>query len=254
MPGALEQHPDQPLRDLEVGDRAAAQRADGDDVAGRATDHLPGVVPEREHVLGAGVHRDDGRLVEDDAATARVDERVGGAEVDGEVARQGVLLLDRAERRDRSHGTGGPAPVGAVLPVLTLPDRDRLLQGVDAEPRGLECLRRGAATTPRPPPTLPTARGRRCGAAARSVRPRASGAAPRRRPAARRGTASFLVGLVGDAAHVVAAFGVVAHDAEEDDDRARRRWWPTRWQRRPAGRRRSRRSNRRMRAEARASS
>ena len=31
----------------------------------------------------------------------------------------------------------------------------------------------------------------------------------------------FLVGLVGDAAHVVAAFGVVAHDAEEDDDRAR---------------------------------
>ena len=36
--------------------------------------------------------RDDGRLVEDDALAARVDERVGGAEVDGEVAGQRELL------------------------------------------------------------------------------------------------------------------------------------------------------------------
>ena len=83
---ALEQHPDQALGDLEVGDRAAAQRPDRDDVARRAADHLPRVVPEREHLVGAAVHGDDRRLVEDDALAARVHEGVRGAEVDGEVA------------------------------------------------------------------------------------------------------------------------------------------------------------------------
>ena len=62
----LEEQPDHALGDLEVGDRAAAQRPHGDDVAGRAPDHLPRLVAHREHVLGPAVERDDRRLVEDD--------------------------------------------------------------------------------------------------------------------------------------------------------------------------------------------
>ncbi len=84
--GALEQHADQALGDLEVGDRATAQRSDRDDVARCATDHLPRVVPERQHLVRARVHGDDGRLVQDDAPTACVHQRVRGAEVDREVA------------------------------------------------------------------------------------------------------------------------------------------------------------------------
>ena len=41
---------------------------------------------------------------------------------------------------DRADGAGAGAPVGAALPVLALPDRDRLLQRVDAVPRRLERL------------------------------------------------------------------------------------------------------------------
>ena len=86
---AVQQQPDHALGDLEVGDRALAQRPDGDDVAGRAADHLPRLVTHRQHLLGALVQRDHGGLVEHDAAAPLVDERVGGAEVDGEVARHG---------------------------------------------------------------------------------------------------------------------------------------------------------------------
>ena len=57
--------------------------------------------------MGAGVQRDDGGLVEDDALAARVDERVGGAEVDGEVASSGVAPLDRPEMVDGSHRLRG---------------------------------------------------------------------------------------------------------------------------------------------------
>ena len=41
---------------------------------------------------------------------------------------------------DRPDGMRTGGPVGAALPVLTLPDRHRLLEGVDAEPRRLERL------------------------------------------------------------------------------------------------------------------
>ena len=51
---ALEQHADEALRDLEVGDGAAAQRTDRDDVPGRAADHLPGVVHRARAPRGCG--------------------------------------------------------------------------------------------------------------------------------------------------------------------------------------------------------
>ena len=85
-PGPLQQQADHALGDVEVGDGALAQRAHGDDVAGRAPDHLPGLVAHGQHVAGLLVEGDHRRLVEHDAPAPGVDERVGRAEVDGEVA------------------------------------------------------------------------------------------------------------------------------------------------------------------------
>ena len=188
---ALEQQADHALRDLEVGDRAAAQWPHRDDVARRAADHLPRLLTHREHVLRAAVERDDRRLVQDDAAPARVHEGVRGTEIDREVARQGAAPSTRPDRArgarysgasarsprsnssmlcsivdrsavahqhdhdaDRAGGDGEQeeshdapttrldptdrmlfdGPVGAARPVLLLPDRNGLLEGVDAEP------------------------------------------------------------------------------------------------------------------------
>ena len=71
---------------LEVGDHAVLERPDGGDVVGRAADHPLGLVTDREHLAGGGVHRHDGRLVEHDALAADIDQRVGGAEVHGHVS------------------------------------------------------------------------------------------------------------------------------------------------------------------------
>ena len=74
------------LADLEVGDDAVLQGPDGLDVAGRAADHALGLDADGQGPAVLHVDGDDRRLVEDDAAAAHVDERVGGAEVDGHVA------------------------------------------------------------------------------------------------------------------------------------------------------------------------
>ena len=123
--GPLEQQPDHALRDLEVGDRAAAQRPHRDDVAGRAADHLPRLLPHREHVLRAAVERDDGRLVQDDPAPARVDERVRGTEIDREVARQDVPPLTRpaAVRGDRYSGARARSPRSNSAMLCSIVDR-----------------------------------------------------------------------------------------------------------------------------------
>ena len=102
---ALQQQPDHPLGDLEVGDRAAAQRTHGDDVAGRAADHLPRLAAGGEHLAGLPVERDDRGLVEHDALALHVDERVGRAEVDREVTCHVSAprrVRRRARRRTRS--------------------------------------------------------------------------------------------------------------------------------------------------------
>ena len=85
---ALQQQPDHPLGDVEVGDRTAAQRPHGDDVAGRAPDHLPRLAAGRQHLAGLPVEGDHRRLVEHDAAALHVHERVRGAEVDRQVTGQ----------------------------------------------------------------------------------------------------------------------------------------------------------------------
>ena len=52
------------------------------DVAGRPAEHLAGLGSGRDEPSGAYFERDDRRLVEHDAAPARVDDGVGGAEID----------------------------------------------------------------------------------------------------------------------------------------------------------------------------
>ena len=74
------------LGDVEVADDAVAQRADRDDVRGCPADHPLRLGADRQHPAGLGVDGDDGRLAHDDAAVADMDQRVGGPEVDPDVA------------------------------------------------------------------------------------------------------------------------------------------------------------------------
>jgi len=74
------------LGHVEVGDDAVLERADRRDRARRAPEHPLRLDADRVHLAGALVDRDHGRLGEHDPATADVDERVGGAEVDSHVA------------------------------------------------------------------------------------------------------------------------------------------------------------------------
>ena len=106
----MQQQPDHPLGDVEVGDGPLAQRPDGHDVAGRAADHLPGVLAHGQDVLGPCVEGDHRRLVEHDALAPRVDEGVGGAEVDGEIPSHVAPLARRpCVRRDHSGTAAGVA-------------------------------------------------------------------------------------------------------------------------------------------------
>ncbi len=85
------------LGDFEVGDDAVFHRPDGDDVAGRAAEHFLGFFADRFHFAGVLVQRDDGRFVDDDAFAFGENQRVGGAEIDGEIGRK------KAEKRTKIH-------------------------------------------------------------------------------------------------------------------------------------------------------
>ena len=74
------------LGHVEVGDHAVLERPDRLDRARGAAEHPLRLHADRVDLAGARVDRDDARLGEHDAAAADVDERVGGAEVDGHVA------------------------------------------------------------------------------------------------------------------------------------------------------------------------
>ena len=74
------------LGDLEVGDHAVPQGPVGGDRRRRAADHALRVGADRVDLAGALVDRDHGRLGEHDPAPAHVDDRVGRAEVDRDVA------------------------------------------------------------------------------------------------------------------------------------------------------------------------
>ena len=67
-------------------------------VAGRAAQHALGLGADGVDFAGAVVDGDDRRLGEHDALAAEIDERVGGAKVDGHVA--GAEARDETEEAD----------------------------------------------------------------------------------------------------------------------------------------------------------
>jgi hypothetical protein len=86
------------LGDVEVGDHAVLERADRRDRPGRAAEHALGLDADRVDLAGAAVDRDHARLGEHDAATAHVDERVGGPEIDGH-----ITATEAGEVREEAH-------------------------------------------------------------------------------------------------------------------------------------------------------
>ena len=71
-------------------------------VPGRAAEHPLRLEADRVHVAGRLVDRDHRRLAEHDAAPAHVDERVGGAEIDGHVpTAEAREVVEDAHRRPR---------------------------------------------------------------------------------------------------------------------------------------------------------
>ena len=74
------------LGDFEVGDHAVFHGLDGHDVAGRAAQHLLGLLAHGFHFTGILVDGHDRWLVDNNALAGREDQRVGGAEIDGQVA------------------------------------------------------------------------------------------------------------------------------------------------------------------------
>ena len=83
---ALDEIAEHLLGDIEVGDHTVLQWSNRLDVAGRAADHALGLGAHGKDSSSKGVDRDDGRLVEYDATSTHIDQRVRGAEVDGHVA------------------------------------------------------------------------------------------------------------------------------------------------------------------------
>ena len=84
----LQQEPNHSLRHVEVGDCALTQRPHRNDVGRGPANHLPRLMPHRQHLARPTVERDNGRLVQDDALTPGVDQRIGRPQIDGEVACQ----------------------------------------------------------------------------------------------------------------------------------------------------------------------
>jgi hypothetical protein len=81
----LDEVGDERLGDVEVGDDAVAHRPDGDDVAGRLSDHFlrggaDGLTVQEDFVRSFP-HGHDRRLRQDDALSADVDQRVAGPEI-----------------------------------------------------------------------------------------------------------------------------------------------------------------------------
>ena len=75
------------LGNIEVGDNAVLEGTNGHDVAGGTAEHALGLDADRQNALIVFVDGDDGGLADDDTLAAHGDKRVGGAEVDGKIAR-----------------------------------------------------------------------------------------------------------------------------------------------------------------------
>ncbi len=74
------------LGDFEVGDHAVFHGLDGDDVAGRAAQHLFGFFAHGLDFARVLVDGHDGGLIDHNAFAARVHQRVGGPQINGKIA------------------------------------------------------------------------------------------------------------------------------------------------------------------------
>ena len=80
-------------------------------VPGRAAEHALGLDADGVHLVGARVDRDHAGLGQHDAASTHVDERVGGAEIDGHVAAAHAGQVAEDPHVDAD----GPTPVPACV-------------------------------------------------------------------------------------------------------------------------------------------
>ena len=90
------------FRDRVIRDHAVAQRADRRDIGRRAAEHALGIDADGLDLLAAArveADGDDRRLVEYDALVTHIDQRVGGAEIDGKVVDE--QAADGVEHRGR---------------------------------------------------------------------------------------------------------------------------------------------------------
>ena len=217
-PAAVQQHPQHALGDVEVGDRPLAEGADGHDVAGGPPDHLPGLRPDGEHLAAAGVVGDDGRLVEHDALALGVDEGVGRAQVDREVAGHSAHGTEGRPTAIASGGAsvtwivvassdGGSFDQGSGEPEEGERDPSEELSGTTAPEAGSRRSSAPGATPPRPGPGRPRPR----------LRPRCSG------PAARPARPAWATALVGAGAVAALVSGGLMLAIQEPRPRAGRR-------------------------------
>jgi hypothetical protein len=73
------------FRHFEIRNHAVFHRANGDDVARRAPEHLFGVAPDGFDLICHFVDSDNRRFRDDDAAPFRINERVRRAEVNRQI-------------------------------------------------------------------------------------------------------------------------------------------------------------------------
>src|SRR3954451_19163081 len=88
--------------DIEVSDQAVLEGADRGDGAGRAAEHAFRFDPDGVDFARAAVDRDHAGLRENDAATAHVDERVGGPEIDSH-----ITATEPGEIGEEAHASAG---------------------------------------------------------------------------------------------------------------------------------------------------
>jgi hypothetical protein len=86
--GLADEMLDHLLGDLEVGDDPGTKRADGTKIVGSLAHHQLGIVADGANLPHAilDLHRHDRGLAGNDALSTDVDDRVGGAEIDCDVA------------------------------------------------------------------------------------------------------------------------------------------------------------------------
>src|ERR1043166_3887303 len=72
---------------VEVGDHAVLEGPDRDDAVRRAPQHALRLEPDPLDLAGAALDRHDRGLVQDDPLTLDVHQRIGGAEIDGNLVR-----------------------------------------------------------------------------------------------------------------------------------------------------------------------